>query len=73
MLAGVSCIKGDGGNLNPIIPTIALKKSAEFVARIGMSLYVKWHNRASHERAERYRVRLAELELKRKMDKEIEK
>ncbi|MEI7879861.1 MAG: hypothetical protein WCI95_03190 [bacterium] len=57
--------------MNPIIPAMALKQVAEFGAWVGMNLYLAWHRGASHERAERYRVRLAELELKRKQAKEL--
>jgi hypothetical protein len=57
--------------MNPLIPAMALKAVAEFGARMGMELYLAWHGNASHERAERYRVRLAELELKRKQAKEL--
>ena len=52
--------------MNPIIPAIAIKKASEFGARLLMELYVSWHGKASHERAERYRVRLAEIEMKRR-------
>lgn len=59
--------------MNQIIPTIAIKKASEFVARVGMELYCKWHRGPSHERAERYRVRLEELAMKRRMEKQNER
>ena len=56
--------------MNPIIPAMALKKIAEFGARVVMELYISWHGEASHKRAERYRVRLAEIEMKRRQQNE---
>jgi hypothetical protein len=58
--------------MNPIIPAVALKTVAEFGARVGMELYLAWHRGASHERAERYRVRLAEID-RAKLAKEIKR
>ena len=48
--------------MTPIIPAIALSKCTEFLARVGMNLYIKWHFGASHERAERYRARLKRID-----------
>ena len=56
--------------MNTIIPAIAIRKASEFGARLLMALYVSWHGKSSHERSERYRIRLAEIELKRRMDNE---
>ena len=57
--------------MNPLIPAVALKAVAEFGAKVGMNLYLAWHRGASHERAERNRVRLAEIELKRRLAKAV--
>lgn len=51
--------------MNPLIPAVALSKVTEFLARVGMNLYVTWHYDSSHERAERYRKRLAEMDAAR--------
>lgn len=55
--------------MSPILPAIALKAVAEFGARVGMNLYLAWHRGASHERAERYRLRLQQIEMNRRMEK----
>jgi hypothetical protein len=50
------------GRMSPLIPAVALSKATEFLAKVAMNLYVAWHFGASHERAERYRARLARID-----------
>jgi hypothetical protein len=52
---------------------IALTKCTEFLARVGMSLYVKWHKGGSHERADRYRKHLAEIDKQKEAENETGK
>ena len=56
--------------MNPIIPAIALKTLTEFGARVAMNIYIHWHRGESHERAERYKAKLAEID-RAKLAKEL--
>ena len=49
-----------------IVSAALITKLADFGVKVGMQLYLKWHGKASHERAERYRAELS----KRKAEKE---
>lgn len=56
--------------MNPIIPAIAIKSLTEFGARLAMNIYIHWHRGESHERAERYKAKLEEID-RAKLAKEI--
>ena len=45
-----------------IVSAAIITKVADFAAKVAMNLYVKWHFGGSHERAERYRARLARID-----------
>ena len=47
-----------------IVSAALITKLADFGVKVGMQLYLKWHGKASHERAERYRAKLEELKAK---------
>ena len=45
-----------------IVSAALITKLADFGVRVCMKLAVKWHKGTSHERAERYRQRLKEID-----------
>ena len=45
-----------------IVSAALITKLADFGVKVGMQLYLKWHGKASHERAERYRKLLKEID-----------
>lgn len=53
-----------------VISAAIITKAADFVAKVGIELYVKWHFGGSHERAERYRARLERIKLAKELKNE---
>lgn len=56
-----------------IVSAAIVTKCADFCAKVAMNLYIKWHFGGSHERAERYRARLARIEAVKEFKAEQEK
>lgn len=48
--------------MSTIVSAAIITKVADFAAMVAMNLYIKWHFGGSHERAERYRARLARID-----------
>lgn len=47
-----------------IVSAALITKVADFGVKVGIKLFLSWHGKASHERAERYRAKLKEMETK---------
>ena len=59
--------------MSSIVSAAIVTKVADFAAKVAMNIYIKWHFGGSHERAERYRARLARIDAVKEYKAEQEK
>jgi hypothetical protein len=45
-----------------VVSAALITKATDFGVKVCMKLYLRWHKGASHERAERYRKELKEMD-----------